>query len=140
MARHLRRLCPSEAAADRAECARLCEAAEGAQVSCDWLSRGHVTQCSPLIGPQYRDICTSFLAPAVPATSTVSSLATSAVSALTTALTHQVATLCIYYLPCIYLICVRHVCGIKILVLKALDTPFWSLCTFGGRFFAFILC
>ena len=50
MARHLRRLCPSEAAADRAECARLCEAAEGAQVTCDWLSRGHVTQCSPLIG------------------------------------------------------------------------------------------
>lgn len=76
-----------------------------------WLAvtRSRDGQCSPLIGPQYRDICTSFLAPAVPATSTVSSLATSAVSALTTALTHQVpclATFCIYistlYL-CIYI-------------------------------------
>ena len=24
------------------------------QVSCDWLSRGHVTRCSPLIGPPVR--------------------------------------------------------------------------------------
>ena len=29
------------------------------QVSCDWLRAGHVTPCSPLIGPQPFHVCTA---------------------------------------------------------------------------------